>query len=188
MRKLAGVFGDAAHSRRVTRLALSLFDQLAEPLGLGEPDRTLLETAALLHDIGWRCGQEGHHKESMRMILAEADLGLSAENQLVVANTARYHRRALPSLRHAKFRQLTEPDRRRVKTLGGLLRLADGLDCRHLGRVRQVKVTLTDRRLVVHCRAVGEAREEDAAARNKRDLLEDAIRRNVALDWNWISG
>ncbi|MEI7835713.1 MAG: HD domain-containing protein, partial [Planctomycetota bacterium] len=184
-RRLAGAFGDIAHSRRVTRLTMSLFDQLAEPLGLGARDRLLLETAALLHDIGWRVGQPGHHKESMRMILASADLGLSAQDQLVVANIARYHRRALPSLRHAKYRQLAESDRRRVKTLGGLLRLADGLDFRHLGRVRQVKLAMTDRRLAVRCRTVGDAEEEKAAARNKSDLLEVALGRSVDLDGSW---
>ena len=122
------------------------------------------------------------------MILAEPDLGLSGEDQLVVANIARYHRRALPSLRHSQFRGLTEPDRRRVKILGGLLRLADGLDCQHLRHVRQVELTLTERRLMVRCRTVGDATSEKAAARQKSDLLEEALGRGIGLDWISMSG
>jgi exopolyphosphatase/guanosine-5'-triphosphate,3'-diphosphate pyrophosphatase len=186
--RLAGASGESDHSRHVTGLALSMFDQISERFGLSGHDRLLLESASLLHDIGWSRGQAGHHKESMRMILAEADLGLSSGDQLVVATIARYHRRALPSLRHASYRRLTESDRQRVKILGGLLRLADGLDRQHLRHVRQVKLTLTERRLVVRCRTVGDATGEKAAAEHKSDLLAEAIARGVELDWNSTSG
>lgn len=184
VRELAGAYGDVGHSRRVTRLAMSMFDQLAEPLGLDARDRLVLETGALLHDIGWRGGQAGHHKESMRMILAEPNLGLSDRDQLLAANIARYHRRALPSLRHAKYRQLIEADRRRVKLLAGLLRLADGLDSGHRGRVRRVILALGDRKLLVHCRTVGDATAEKASGPAKCDLIEDALGRGVEFDWD----
>jgi putative phosphoesterase len=185
--RLAGAVGGAGHSRHVTHLALSMFDQIAGRLGLKNVhDRMLLECACLLHDIGWALGQAGHHKESMRMILAEPDIGLVKRDQLVVANIARYHRRALPSLAHANYRRLGESDRQRVRLLGGLLRLADGLDCQHLKRVRQVKLSLTDRRLIVRCQTAGDAAGERVAARHKSDLLEDVLDRRVELEWNPI--
>lgn len=186
--RFAGAFGDVAHSRHVTALALNLFDQLAPALDLNAHDRFLLECGSLVHDVGWRGGQAGHHKESMRMILAEGELGLSEADRLVVANIARYHRRALPTLAHAHFRWLDEPGRKRVRLLGGLLRLADALDCQHGQHVRQVALTLTGKRLLVACRSVGEAAPERLAAHHKSDLLAEALGRRIDLDWNTISG
>jgi exopolyphosphatase/guanosine-5'-triphosphate,3'-diphosphate pyrophosphatase len=160
-----------------------MFDQLAGKLCMNSRDRLMLECAGLLHDIGWALGQAGHHKESMRMILAEPDLGLSRPDQLMVANIARYHRRALPSLAHANYCRLGGSDRRRVRILAGLLRLADGLDRQHLRRIRQVKLTLTDGRLIVRCQTVGDAADEKSIAQIKSNLLEQALNRHLQLDW-----
>src|SRR6266545_2362102 len=56
---------DEPHSRQVTKLALSLFDQTAELHGLGPPERELLEVAGLLHDVGFAVAQSAHHKHSL---------------------------------------------------------------------------------------------------------------------------
>ncbi len=185
VRQLAGVYRcEARHARHVTRLALGLFDQLAGVHGLGGRERLLLESAGLLHDIGWARGRRGHHKESMRMILAASDLGLTKGEQAVVANVARYHRRALPAGRHANYRRLNEGDRATVRLLGGLLRLADGLDCRHRGVVRSVEARATPRRLNLAIHAAREAEAEKRAARGKADLLEQALGRKVLFRWH----
>ena len=61
------------HVFHVANLALQLFDQLASLHGLGERDRLMLESAALLHDIGASGpGREEHHKESARLIRKHA--------------------------------------------------------------------------------------------------------------------
>jgi exopolyphosphatase/guanosine-5'-triphosphate,3'-diphosphate pyrophosphatase len=44
---------DGAHCRRVTTLALSLFDQTGGLHGLDPAARDLLEVAGLLHDVGY---------------------------------------------------------------------------------------------------------------------------------------
>ena len=183
VRKLAGAFAGIRHSRHVTDLALSMFDQLADRLDMNANDRLLLECAGLLHDIGWVIGQAGHHKESMRMILAQADLGLSRPDQLMVANIARYHRRALPSPGHANYRRLGRSDRRRVRILAGMLRLADGLDRQHLQRIGWVKLTLTAGLLIVECQTIGDAADEQSTAKTKGNLLEHALSRRLQLEW-----
>ena len=48
---------------------MRLFDELAPLHGFGAPERELIEYAALLHDIGWHIGRNGHHKHSMYLIL-----------------------------------------------------------------------------------------------------------------------
>ena len=57
-----------------------------------------------------------------------------------MANVARYHRKALPSARHADYMALEEPDRVVVRRLAALLRVAEGLDADHFQVVEQVEL------------------------------------------------
>ena len=59
---------DVAHGRQVRDLAVMLFDQLPGLHNLGTNERDLLETAALLHDIGWTVSHDKHHKHAYRLI------------------------------------------------------------------------------------------------------------------------
>ena len=59
---------DEAHARHVAALALSLFDQTAARHGLKARERSLLEYAALLHDIGHHISYPGHHKHTYYLI------------------------------------------------------------------------------------------------------------------------
>ncbi len=52
----------------------------------------------------------------------------SPREREIVANVARYHRKALPKPRHENFARLSGADQELVGKLGGILRLADGLD------------------------------------------------------------
>jgi exopolyphosphatase/guanosine-5'-triphosphate,3'-diphosphate pyrophosphatase len=58
----------------------------------------------------------------------------------MMANVARYHRKALPSERHADYAALEEPDRLVVRRLAALLRVAEGLDADHFQVVEAVEV------------------------------------------------
>lgn len=151
-RVLAGVrrFAEAcryerAHSEQVRRLALRIFDQLAAlgvgPSGWGAAEaRLLLESAAILHDVGYLVNYASHHKHSLRLI-QNADLpGLSPRQSAIVANVARYHRRAEPSERHAPYAALSRADRAAVRRLAGILRVADGLDRAHQQTVADVEI------------------------------------------------
>jgi exopolyphosphatase / guanosine-5'-triphosphate,3'-diphosphate pyrophosphatase len=183
-RQLAHSFdAEESHSGHVTALALSLWDQLRPVHRLDDRARVLLQCAGTLHDIGWLKGRQGHHKESAKMILAAEDLGLTAREHLVVANVARYHRKALPDERHGNYRKLSGPDRLLVSTLAGILRLADGMDVQHLARVQTVAVKTAPRQITVACQTSGDAGEEMRAARNKSDLLKLALHRRVVLKW-----
>ena len=176
---------DPSHARQVTHLALMLFDELAGARlleGLGQAERMLLHCAGILHDIGWIGGRKGHHKRSMEMILADRTLELDARQRLVVANVARYHRKAVPSAGHEQFDALTKKEKAVVRMLAGVLRVADGLDCTHGRLIRQVKVRLDGDRLVIECRAVGDVAEEFADAALKADLLARQLRREVVFE------
>jgi exopolyphosphatase / guanosine-5'-triphosphate,3'-diphosphate pyrophosphatase len=162
---------DEPHCRQVTALALSLFDQTAELHGLGPVERELLEAAGLLHDVGFAVAQSSHHKHSLYLI-RNADLdGWSPRELLLVANVARYHRKALPSERHADFMALDEPDRVVVRKLAALLRVADGLDADHFQVVEQVVVVPDGRSLRLELRARDEPDLDVWAAERNADLF-----------------
>jgi len=141
------------HSRQDARLAVRLFDLTADLHGLGDECRDLLYCAGLLHDIGYVEGYWGHHKTAYKLIL-RADLpGLDERELRIVANVARYHRGAKPKMSHRGFAALDADDREVVAALGGLLRLADGLDRGHADAVRGVDARLDgdDLTLLVDC-------------------------------------
>jgi exopolyphosphatase/guanosine-5'-triphosphate,3'-diphosphate pyrophosphatase len=137
------------HSRQDAALAVKLFDLTADLHGLGDEQRDLLTCAGLLHDIGYVEGYWGHHKTAYKLIMRAELPGLDERQQRIVANVARYHRGARPKLGHKGFAALDEDDREVVEVLGGLLRLADGLDRSHADAVRDVDARLDGDQLIL---------------------------------------
>lgn len=131
---------DIAHAEQVRALALALFDALSQRLDLPESGRAVLETAAIMHDVGYHIAYERHHKHSYHMI-SYADLpGFSAKELRIVAAVARYHRGALPKPKHEALAGLDKDERRRVSQLAALLRLADGLDRSRGQKVQSIEI------------------------------------------------
>jgi exopolyphosphatase/guanosine-5'-triphosphate,3'-diphosphate pyrophosphatase len=133
------------HATAVQTLALKLFDALADRLGLGLDDRRILADAALLHDVGYHINYDRHHKHSYHLIVHADLLGITPEEQVLIANVARYHRGAEPRKKHRTYGQLDKPLRQRVKKLAAILRVADGFDRGHIGTVASLKVRCLDR-------------------------------------------
>jgi exopolyphosphatase / guanosine-5'-triphosphate,3'-diphosphate pyrophosphatase len=128
------------HARQVQRIALQLFDALGERIGCTPADRAVLADAALLHDIGYHINYNNHHKHSYHLILHADLLGMSPEEQVAVANVARYHRGTRPKKKHVNFGPLDPTLRRRIIRLSAILRIADGFDRGHIGAIDRVKV------------------------------------------------
>lgn len=172
---------DPPHHRHVAVMALALFDQLRDLHGLEERCRPLLEAAALLHDVGWCDGGKGHHKRAYDLIL-QGDLPLGEDLPLVAA-VARYHRRGLPKRRHRALRDLDREDRRAVRWLAALLRVADGLDVEHRGQVTGLSCGLGDGTVEVIVRAAASPRAALEAAARKADLFREISGRNLVMQW-----
>ncbi|WP_298038592.1 Ppx/GppA phosphatase family protein [uncultured Desulfuromonas sp.] len=166
---------DMNHGEQVRKLALRLFKPLAEPFGLDKRSGQMLEAAALLHDVGYFINYSKHHKHSYHLI-RHADLfDFSPREKEVVANLARYHRKALPRLRHENFAGLSPEDRTLVKRLGGILRLADGLDRRRSQVVEGVSCALEEEAFSVAVEGEGDLSVEVFGGRGKGDLFEEAF-------------
>ena len=172
------------HAEHVQRLALQLFDAIGRRIGCTPSDRAILADAALVHDVGYHIGHARHHKHSFHLISHAELLGVSPEEQIMIALVARYHRGAEPKKRHQEYAQLERDKRRRIKRLAALLRLADGLDRGHAGAVKQIRVRWLNRALRVtifpHTRATS-VRLEVWGGSRKAGLLEKVAQRPVEL-------
>ena len=135
------------HSQHVQKLALQIFDAIGKRLGCSRADRQLLADAALLHDIGYHINYDKHHQHSYHLIQHADLLGITPEEQIVVANVARYHRGAEPRKKHENFASLDKKMRARIIRLAAILRVADGFDRGHAAAVQAVKVRWTQRAL-----------------------------------------
>lgn len=173
---------DEAHARQVTRLALSIHDQLMALGRLEGADRHLLLAAGLLHDIGGYISFKKHHRHS-GYIIAQSDLPNVAPRQMqIVAQVARYHRKGDPSTRHEEYARLSQEDRRRVNRLAAILRLADALDREHQQRVSRVFLTEGEgRKMVLRLEGDGDLLLERWALRRKTGLFEKVFRTGIIL-------
>jgi exopolyphosphatase/guanosine-5'-triphosphate,3'-diphosphate pyrophosphatase len=145
---------------------------------LGPTERSWLEYAAILHDAGYLISERQHHKHAYYLITNSDVGGLSAEELQVVANVARYHRRAVPQLKHEGFRSLSLKSKRVVRILSALLRIADGLDRTHFSVVRTLDVRL-GATVTITVHVTGDAELETWAAAVRADLFERVFRRRL---------
>ncbi len=175
---------DAEHAHHVGRLALAMFDDLRGLHGYGPEERFALHLAALLHDIGHVGGARGHHKRSLQLILEADGLPPDRRDRRIVGCIARYHRKALPKQGHAHFSELDHEDRRRVKVLAGLLRMADALDKSHECLVTEVSVAATPRSIMFDCETRDIERVHQVLLPiRKANLLARAFGRRVCCVW-----
>ncbi|MGB4592888.1 MAG: HD domain-containing protein, partial [Coriobacteriia bacterium] len=163
---------DRIHAQQVTRLALALFDALGLEPGR---DRELLETAATLHDVGYYISYEKHHRHSRHLIVHASIPGLTPRERDMVATIARYHTGSMPKGRHEEYGHLSDEDRHRVDVLGGILRIADGLDRGRASRVSDVRVRREDGVLDIEAVATDDLKIEVYGAMKKSDLLARAL-------------
>jgi exopolyphosphatase/guanosine-5'-triphosphate,3'-diphosphate pyrophosphatase len=180
---LAAFDWDVPHCRQVRDLALQLFDQLQPLHQLTAADRDILAAAALLHDIGWTISHDKHHKHSYRLI-CESRRALStftADEVELIANVARYHRKALPSLEHAPFAALNKSAQLQVRQLASLLRVADGLDRPHLQLVRALHCVIRERDIEIQLDVIADPEAHVTGGARKRELFEETFGRTLGL-------
>jgi len=174
---------DVDHSRRVTDLALALFDPTADLHRLHAAEREWLEYAALLHDVGNHIAHSRHHKHSYYLILNGELMGFEPEEIRVIAATARFHRKGGPKDDSEEMQGLPNALRPVVTRLAAILRVADGLDRSHFGVVRALDVERAAGQVTVRIDTAGhDAELELWAARRKADLFEAAFDTRLLLE------
>ena len=182
----SGLDPDTAHSRQVARLALEIFDGFTSAGFNGTLSmpraRVLLQAAALLHNIGRSENAKGHHKAAYRLIAGfDPPLGWSREEVEKVAVVARYHCGTEPRVKHKPYAALAPDAQSMVRTLAGILRIADALDEAHNGAVRHIDVRSNPEYLLIRASGWVESEESAAIIGGRKHLLESALARPIIV-------
>jgi len=167
---------DEPHALYTAALAVKLFDMLKEDHGLAIRGRLLLETSAILHDIGTFISLSSHHKHSSYLIDASEIFGLRKADKNIVSAVARYHRRSVPKESHVAYMSLPKNDRAIVSKLAAILRVVDALDRSHQQKIKDMTLEKTDEsyNLWVDSEA-GDLSLEREALEKKGDLFSDVF-------------
>lgn len=178
---------DSAHAHHVSQLALNAFYQLHDLHQLPEKYASVLNAAAMLHDIGLFISHPKHHKHSYYLIKSSGLNSFSKLDLDLVANIARYHRKAHPSQKHLPFSQLSPGNQNVVRKLSAILRIADAFDYKREQRVMTLTCTLKrSKTLTILGSAAANLKEELEWAAKKGRLIQEVF--NVDLELGKASG
>jgi exopolyphosphatase/guanosine-5'-triphosphate,3'-diphosphate pyrophosphatase len=111
--------------------------------------RLLVEIAALLHDCGKAIHTKAHHKHGEYLVRNVEFPGISDEQQAILACLVRYHAKSEPEAHHRLYAALSVRDRRTVRALSSLLRIAVSLDAGGTSDIRGILVKKMRRRVRV---------------------------------------
>jgi len=176
---------DAEH---VARLATRLFDQIRAqrpalaPI-LTDGARDMVEAAALLRDVGYMVNYSGHHKHSYHLIVHSDLRGFSTREIEVIANVARYHRKAEPKAGHSMYSGLDDASRVTVDYLASIIRIADGLDRTHTQTVRDVEVVMSGSRALFRVSAHTDPKVDLWGAEQKAQMFGRVFGVETAFEW-----
>ena len=170
------------HSEQVARLTVRMFDELQAFHRMGPPERELIEYGAMLHDIGALIGQSGHHKHSLYLILNGELESFTREEVRIIANIARYHRKATPSPEHPEFASLPEPAQKIVRIGAAILRVCDGLDRTSGAVITDLHCRIKKGRIDIQLISSSDCELEVWSARERSNLLAEVSGRTVSFD------
>lgn len=170
-----------SHERQVTRLALMLFDGTRAIHKLSEDDRLLLETAGLLHDIGWKGGRKKHHLRGAGMIIADETLPFDIGERAVIALAAFAHRGENAPEDHPLFSLISPQLQATTLRLAAFLRIADGLDFQHKGTVQEVHCVTGKDSIACDVTSLVDITIEKERARTKADLFVRVFERELVI-------
>ncbi len=173
---------DEPHSKAVACLSLQIFDQTRTIHELDRESRTLLEVAALLHDVGQFISVSNHHKHTFYVLQANPVIGLTPAQMDIVSNVARYHRKSSPKLQHKNYEHLSPKQRNIVSTLSAILRVANALDREHSGNVRGVDLTFKKPKFSIRLKGEGEMLLAKWALTQRCDLFEEVFGGKLAVE------
>ena len=164
---------DQRHAEHVRELAIMLFDHLQPLHHLPPQSRVLLESGALLHDVGHMVSHRGHHKHGEYLALNGDIPGLQGRDRAIVAALVRYHnRKSEPAGHHAAYSALPSGDQRVSRRLASILRIAEALDHSHRQHVTDIETGFRRGAVGLQITARGDAAEDLRDASRSAELFE----------------
>ena len=177
---LRGLDLNAQRSRRISSLAMRLYDGLARvhatPAFADAKLRRVMRAAAKLHGIGSGLESKKPEKAARDLLLKmEPPAGWNAEDWNLVATIVRYHRGKQPQEKHKVFAKLSEEERWKVCACAGVLRLARVLRKFGVHSTIGVKVEKSVDAVIVNVPGLMDTEETAAGIAAGKHLLETCI-------------
>lgn len=142
--------GSRKRSETLENITTTIFDSMKKVHGLGKRERLYLRLAAILYDCGKYVSMTNIGETSYQIIMATEIIGLSHVEREIVANVVRFnHSKYIYDLQQAGAEGLDEASFLVVAKLTAILRMATGLDRSHKQKLKGLKASLTDNRLVL---------------------------------------
>ena len=175
-----------SHPQEVRKIALMIFDEVSAKLcEFSDKHRRILEAAALLHDIGYYIDTKHHNKHSQELVIDNGVQGFDGRETSIIACLCRFHRGSLPDKeKHELYGYLEKKDRKLVKRLGGILKIADGLDRAHLSLIKKIKINVDEDNNIVEFILTPNTPDyypDITSAIRKRDLFEVGFKMQTVL-------
>lgn len=130
------------HTEKVCRIVLMIFNEVNNKIKkMSEKEREFLLSASMLHDIGYSIKEENHNKYSQKLITEEGLSEFTDRETAIISCISRYHRGDLPDKNeHKIYCDLDKQERKIVKQLGGILKIADCLEDDDIGNIENIEI------------------------------------------------
>ena len=173
--------GDENHAECVRQIAVKIYNSLTNDLALNEHVRTLLETAAILHDIGAFIRYDNHNLHSSYIIRNSEIFGLSRKDNTIVSEIAKYHKGNSVPQDEDSFLMLPRSDRMTILKLTAILRIADALDRGHVQKFSDFTIKIQQNSLVISTANSRNTVLEKIALNEKSGMFESVFGYKVIL-------
>jgi len=172
---------DEAHSRHVAIHCMTIFDALVKEHGMNRRHRIMLETAAILHDVGTYIKTSGHQKHGQYLIANSEIFGLHQDELGIIANVVNCHRGDPPTQSDLEFMMLQREDRVLVLKMASILRVADALDRGHTQQIKKITVERRAETMVLHVDKAYDLSLEQMGIEEKGGMFQDVFGYKVIL-------
>jgi len=175
---------DEPHASHIVKLSLQLYHSgiRAGLFPSYDEAEELLSHAAYLHDVGQFISFSNHHQHSFYLITQVPLLGFNQHEVLMIGLIARYHRKKLPRQRDNPFQELDRTDRRIVRVLSLLLRIAENLDRSHDRRIEKAEFIRKKDRVVLSVSCISDCSLEIWAVESEKDSFFRTFRTKLQIE------
>lgn len=147
---------DLSHSQRIQETACRIFDKLKHIHGLDPSKRLILELAAILHSCGSFVSVRRHNRCTFDLIRGMDLFGLCETEVLETALVAGSISDNLSMDENPDFSRLDNKEKLIVSKLSAMFRIANALDKSHREKLRNLKVTVENDRVLFKAAASGD--------------------------------
>lgn len=163
------------HSQCISGYAVRLFDKLKRIHGLDPGKRLILELASILHSCGSFVSVRQHNQCTFDLIKGMDLFGLSRAEVLEVAFVAGSISTDLAMEKNLAFIELSTRERLVISKLAAIFQMANALDKSHRGKLRDLKVSIEDDRVLFKAAASGNTLLEQWAFAEAAQYFKDVF-------------